>query len=131
VGGQFGGDPNGTTVFPQVMLVDYVRVWERQTGLSGDYNGDQRVDAGDYAVWRNSLGQSGIGLPADGSGNGTVDDQDFMLWKQNFGTGGAAAGDSVGTVPEPCCCASLVTVALLRAIGWRHFRCPHRPHARF
>ena len=29
VGGHFGGDPDGTTVFPQTMLVDYVRVWQR------------------------------------------------------------------------------------------------------
>ena len=27
VGGIFGGDPDGTTVWPQTMLVDYVRVW--------------------------------------------------------------------------------------------------------
>lgn len=29
VGGDFGGDPDSTTVFPQVMDIDYVRVWER------------------------------------------------------------------------------------------------------
>ncbi|MEM8678235.1 MAG: glycoside hydrolase family 16 protein, partial [Planctomycetota bacterium] len=27
VGGNFGGNPDGTTVFPQTMLVDYVRYW--------------------------------------------------------------------------------------------------------
>jgi beta-glucanase (GH16 family) len=30
VGGQFGGDPNGDTKFPQEMLVDYVRVYQRE-----------------------------------------------------------------------------------------------------
>ncbi len=30
VGGNFGGDPDGTTVFPQTMLVDYVRYWQRE-----------------------------------------------------------------------------------------------------
>lgn len=30
VGGAFGGDPNAETVFPQSMLVDYVRVYQRQ-----------------------------------------------------------------------------------------------------
>ncbi|TWU29792.1 glycoside hydrolase family 16 protein [Bythopirellula polymerisocia] len=30
VGGNFGGDPNGSTVFPQTMLVDYVRYWQRE-----------------------------------------------------------------------------------------------------
>ena len=29
VGGDFGGDPNTTTVFPQYFDVDYVRVWQR------------------------------------------------------------------------------------------------------
>ena len=29
VGGWFGGDPDGSTVFPQTMLVDYVRYWQR------------------------------------------------------------------------------------------------------
>jgi beta-glucanase (GH16 family) len=35
VGGDFGGDPNDSTVFPQSMLVDYVRVWHRPTDLAG------------------------------------------------------------------------------------------------
>ncbi|HZS05904.1 MAG TPA: glycoside hydrolase family 16 protein [Blastocatellia bacterium] len=30
VGGNFGGNPDGTTVWPQTMLVDYVRVYERR-----------------------------------------------------------------------------------------------------
>lgn len=29
VGGIFGGDPDATTVLPQTMLVDYVRVWQQ------------------------------------------------------------------------------------------------------
>lgn len=129
VGGNFGGDPNGTTVFPQTMLVDYVRVWQRQMGLSGDYNGDQRVDAADYVVWRKSVGQSGIGLPADGSGNGTIDEADFVKWQQNFGAGTAGGGAALN-VPEPCCRA-LLTVVLLRAVSMRGIRCQlHSPAQR-
>lgn len=129
VGGNFGGDPNASTVFPQTMLVDYVRVWQRQTGLSGDYNGDQRVDAADYAVWRKSLGQTGIGLPADGSGNGTVDEADYALWSKNMGVAVGGGGSTVA-VPEPGC-TTLVTVALLRALGWRLGRCQYRQQVRF
>src|SRR4029079_2354111 len=80
VGGDFGGDPNGTTVFPQTMLVDYVRIWHRTTGMPGDSNGDNRVDASDYLAWRKSNGQSAVGLPADGSGNGTVGPEDYVIW---------------------------------------------------
>ena len=103
VGGTFGGDPNGSTVWPQTMFVDYVRVWQKQTGTAGDFNGDGEIDAADYTVWRNSAGQSGIGLPADGSGNGTVGPEDYELWKANFGDElppgtGATSSQSV---PEP------------------------------
>ena len=30
VGGNWPGNPDGTTIFPQQMLVDYVRVYERE-----------------------------------------------------------------------------------------------------
>jgi hypothetical protein len=103
VGGDFGGDPNGSTVFPQVMDVEYVRVWQPQTGLSGDYNDDGQVDAGDYVVWRRTVGQSGIGLAADGSGNASIGPEDLQIWKQNFGNSNsqAAAAILAYNVPEP------------------------------
>src|SRR3954447_5316604 len=103
VGGDFGGDPNGTTVFPQMMLVDYVRVWHRQTGGAGDYNGDGIVDTADYVKWRQSNGQSGIGQPADGSGNGTVGAEDYDVWRRSVGGSPAAAALATATVsvPEP------------------------------
>jgi beta-glucanase (GH16 family) len=97
VGGDFGGDPNPSTVFPQTMLVDYVRVWHRPTGLAGDYNSDGQVDAADYVVWRQSENQSGIGLPADGSGNGSVGPEDYAVWAQRFATSAATAA----SIPEP------------------------------
>jgi beta-glucanase (GH16 family) len=104
VGGDFGGDPNTSSVFPQTMLVDYVRVWQRQTGVQGDYNNDGVIDATDYTVWRNSEGESGIGLPADGSGNGTVGPEDYQIWKSNYGEEVPAAGSggqAAPVVPEP------------------------------
>lgn len=101
VGGDFGGDPNASTIWPQTMYVDYVRVWEKQTGLIGDYNGDGIVDAADYTVWRNSQGQNGIDLPADGSGNGTVGPEDFELWKANFQGDASGLGAATESVPEP------------------------------
>jgi beta-glucanase (GH16 family) len=103
VGGDFG-DPDATTIFPQTMLVDYVRVWHRPTGLAGDYNGDGKVDTADYVAWRQSVGQSNIGLPADGSGNGTVDQADYNTWRNNFGNtsaGAGAAASLMAAVPEP------------------------------
>jgi beta-glucanase (GH16 family) len=100
VGGDFG-NPDGSTIFPQTMDVDYVRVWVPQTGVQGDYNGDGTVDAGDYTVWRDSNGQNGIGLPADGSGNGTVGTEDYEIWKANFSGEPPGEGASSQSVPEP------------------------------
>jgi hypothetical protein len=65
--------------------------------LPGDYNGDSKVSAADYTVWRNSLWTyvptySG----ADGNGSGQVDMGDYDTWKANYGEdlseGSAASG---------------------------------------
>jgi hypothetical protein len=60
-----------------------------------DYNQDFAVDAADYTVWRDTLGQTGTGLAADGDGNGTIDQADYDLWKTNFGHVGH------GAIPSP------------------------------
>jgi beta-glucanase (GH16 family) len=130
VGGDFGGDPDGTTIFPQHMDVDYVRVWQRQTGTTGDYNGDGSVDAADYVVWQDSVGQNGIGLPADGSGNGTVDQADYTMWSKNFGMEGGSGSQFATAVPEPCS-SGLAALALMRAFGFRKARCQLPSRARF
>jgi T5SS/PEP-CTERM-associated repeat protein len=75
----------------------------------GDYNGDGLVDAGDYTMWRDSLGETGAGLAADGSGptegvpDGVVDHFDYDFWKAHFGDslGSGSAGASPSQVPEP------------------------------
>jgi beta-glucanase (GH16 family) len=129
VGGHFGGDPDATTVFPQHMSVDYVRVWERQTGLAGDYNGDGTVNAADYVIWRNSDGENGIGLPADGSGNGSVGSEDYEIWKENFDGQLPASGDSsLQTVPEPSSAIPL-TLSILFACTQRMVITAGRPIA--
>lgn len=62
----------------------------------GDYNRDGVVDAADYTVWRDTLGQSND-LRADGNGNNTIDAEDYGIWRSNFGSANAAAA----SVPEP------------------------------
>ncbi len=62
----------------------------------GDYNEDGAVDAADYTVWRDSLGQS-ITLPnenPDATTPGVVDDEDYDFWKAQFG---ATAGPTAET----------------------------------
>jgi hypothetical protein len=92
---------------------------------TGDYNHDHVVNAADYTVWRNSLGQVGSGLPADGNLNGIIDDSDYDVWKMNFGTvtpgagGGSLANQGVfatgAAVPEPST-AMLLLAALVLSI---------------
>ena len=45
--------------------------------LFGDYNQNGIVDAADYALWRDTLGEMGMDLAADGNENGQVDDGRF------------------------------------------------------
>jgi hypothetical protein len=81
--------------------------------LPGDYNQNGIVDAADYTVWRDRLGQS-VTLANENPAAATpglVDAEDYAFWTANFGqTGGAGAaahlapGDSPGAnyaVPEP------------------------------
>jgi hypothetical protein len=73
-------------------------------GLPGDYNDDGVVDAADYTVWRNNLGESDeSSLNGNGDGMNGVDPGDYAWWKQHFGdslgSGGIASSGSA--VPEP------------------------------
>jgi hypothetical protein len=84
-----------------------------------DFNGNGRIDAADYSVWRNSLGQTvAHGSGADANGDGLVDTQDYALWKAHFGevfgiASGAGSAASAGhAVPEPASW-MLALVALL------------------
>jgi autotransporter-associated beta strand protein len=76
--------------------------------LVGDYNDDQVVDAADYTVWRNHLGESTV-LPNDRT-PGMVTSEDYDDWKANFGATSAGAGAANGAfaVPEPFSAASIL-----------------------
>jgi hypothetical protein len=82
--------------------------------MTGDYNQDGFVNAADYVVWRNRLGQMGIDQPADGNLDGVVNLADFQLWKANYGESVAASATSFNleSVPEPAPI-SLIAAALL------------------
>jgi hypothetical protein len=69
--------------------------------LSGDYNADGVVDAGDYLLWRNTLGST-TDWRADGDGDGVIGTGDYLHWKERFGDSPGALMPSVGTaIPEP------------------------------
>lgn len=57
----------------------------RANNLRGDYNGDGRVDAADYTVWRDNL-ESSLAFQADGNRDGTVNLADYVIWRNNYGS---------------------------------------------
>jgi hypothetical protein len=95
------GAPDYARIVPAALAINAAAF------LPGDYNHNDVVDAADYTVWRDTLGQAGMRLPADGSGNQFVDQDDYLVWRDHFGrefngsaTSGGLAGTAV-TAPEP------------------------------
>ena len=84
-------------------------------GVAGDYNQDGTVNAADYTVWRDHLGQA-ITLPNEDPSTtpGQVTSQDYTVWKSHFGQSAGAGASATAAVPEP---ASAIVVAV-GALAW-------------
>lgn len=89
--------------------------------LSGDYNDDGFVNAADYSIWRDSLGQAvGPGSGADGDRDRQITAADYDVWRDNFGRSLALPGaGAIAAVPEPAaiwlfCGAFVVPLHFLR-----------------
>lgn len=97
---------DNATVFDQ----DTVDALTGGSGPTGDYNGDGIVDAADYTVWRNTLGQvvDPHGSGADGNANGEIDAGDYLFWKERYGDVIPSGSGGLSSVPEP----ATVTTAL-------------------
>jgi hypothetical protein len=78
------------------------------SGLAGDFNSDNVVDAADYVTWREGLGTDYI--PSD-----------FYIWRANFARtipGSGAA--SIAAIPEPNNAVLLGVALILCAAGCGH-----------
>jgi hypothetical protein len=86
-----------------------------EAGLPGDYNGNGKVDAADYTVWRDNLG-SGTSLPS-GDDTAGVGPDDYTRWVNNFGmmSGSGSTLDGSSAVPEPAS-ATLVLFSMFFAL---------------
>ena len=61
--------------------------------VEGDYNGDFVVNAADYTVWRDHLGQTFQLLNEDEHASpGIVDQEDYDFWRDNFGNANLSFG---------------------------------------
>jgi hypothetical protein len=94
--------------------------------LQGDYNRNGIVDAGDYDIWRKSLGQSvAAGTSADGNFDGQITPADYNVWKSHIGqTSGSGSGvglNANAAVPEPPL-AVLAAVVILVVVSRRTSR---------
>jgi lysozyme len=114
--GNVGGiNPVDRNVFMGEMadLAEYVVGFDQ-----GDYNQNGVIDAADYTLWRNTMGQNVLpGRGADGNLNGVIDAGDFEVWRANFGklvpnVPSGAGASSVAGVPEPAASALLLAAAL-------------------
>ena len=92
-----------------------------EAALPGDFNGDGAVDAADYTVWRDHLGEvdSMLAFGSTQDGSGLVDAADYQTWVTNFGSHSSTADGPAGlrslTVPEP---AGLILVTVTTTASW-------------
>ena len=87
-------------------------------GLPGDYNEDGVIDAADYTVWRDNLGNT---IPNDPTGD-VASDADYDYWKAHFGETtppGSGAITSPTAVPEPTTLGLLAAGGGALAFGYR------------
>ena len=88
----------------------------------GDFNADGTVDAADYTVWRDTLGQATDAFAgADGDGDSQITSADYDVWKTNFGPTAAQSAGSAdvsrrsAAVPEPATWVLLFAAAAIAA----------------
>jgi hypothetical protein len=99
--------------------IEYLQVVLPVTGLAGDYNGNDVIDAADYTTWRDAVTAGATVLLNDPT-PGTVDESDFAYWRTHFGEtlgAGSGAGAAAAAVPEPAS-----AVLALLAVGLAVFR---------
>ena len=86
--GSVGGNVAGQDTFASVIVA-----------ALADYNGNQTVDASDFAAVKNGFGQPLSGTGKDVDGNGLADGADILMVQRQLGT--HSASPVAGAIPEP------------------------------
>jgi hypothetical protein len=110
----FSFDLNGAPVFGEDLFSAdaMLTVTLVQQTLIGDYNSNGTVDAADYVVWRETLGEVGSGLAADGNGNNQIEGGDYTVWRARFAQASSKGSFANFTVCEPATIAMLIATML-------------------
>ncbi|MCC6492732.1 MAG: PEP-CTERM sorting domain-containing protein [Pirellulales bacterium] len=93
----------GNFSWPVTYYIDNVRfTTPAESGLDGDFSGDNTVDGDDLGLWISGFGLTGQTDDANGDAdlNGDVEGADFLIWQRQFGATAMAAA-SISAVPEP------------------------------
>jgi hypothetical protein len=105
-----------------------------ETAVAGDYSRNGEVDAADYVLWRETLGQAGPleqaptsfadmranGAVSAGAFSQVIDQADYDFWQANFGKA-VASGSGIAAVPEPVSNVLLLLGAVCLPFGGRNF----------
>lgn len=87
VGGIWPGTPDSSTVFPQQMWVDYVRVYISTS--SGDFDGDTKTDFDDFLLFSDKFGATEdddeYEAVYDLNCDGKINFGDFFIFADDFG----------------------------------------------
>jgi hypothetical protein len=96
-----------------VFNIDNIQLWNSTTptGVPGDFNEDDVVDAADYVMWRKLLGTSP--LPNDDGIGGNASQAHYNLWREHFGETASGSG---GAVPEPA--SAMLTLTAIVGMLW-------------
>ena len=126
-------DENGDTAFPHMLGPTFYGQVASQQNLVipagateyvpsqptnlGDFNGNGQVDAADYTLWRDALGQTVTpNTGPDANGDGTINQEDFLVWHANFGL--AVGASATRAVPEPGSIGLFVLFALFFGLSF-------------
>ncbi|TWT35479.1 hypothetical protein KOR34_03710 [Posidoniimonas corsicana] len=97
------GSSSGDVFSPQAVLTLHLVAAEAM--LAGDFNQDGVVDAADYTVWRDHLGDAAGALANDPTGE-SIGQSQYELWRSNYGANFSPA--ATGHAPEPAVMAMLL-----------------------
>jgi hypothetical protein len=98
-----------STFYNEIVAFDNIRITSGLvTLLTGDFNGDKKVDLSDFGILKENFGTGTTLAQGDANGDAKIDLTDFGILKENFGKTAPAA------VPEP---STLVLAGLAALLG--------------